>query len=448
MQAVSSRKDGTFLYTETKHKDKKFNTIWSLLDQCDIMNLDTGELSQLIEMTKQQKLEKAILKEHIENFYHIWQNDKGFYLSYLPAPEKPKGRKAVSANTQERLERKIIDFYLNKEKEQSKSNITLRILYPQWINYKSLETNATTYIHRIDWDWKKYYSSDEIIDMDIQTLSKAVLKEWALKKIRSLELTKRQYYNMSVIIRQCLDYAADHDLIVVNPYNQFKVDAKLFRKVKKQEDETQVFLKNERPLIEAWGDFYEKGSTTALAIPLVFQTGVRLGELAAIKSTDISKDGKYLHIHRMVQRFEQQRPDGTWMPAKWVAVDYTKTEAGDRYIYLTQEARRIIKMIQQTNDENGFSDHDFLFVDKGSRITPRAVDTRIRKYCDHINIIRKSTHKVRKSYISTLLDAGININEVRKQVGHEDERTTLHNYCFNRSERIENESNIENALAV
>ena len=105
-------------------------------------------------------------------------------------------------------------------------------------------------------------------------------------------------------------------------------------------------------------------------------------------------------------------------------------------------------MIQQTNDENGFSDHDFLFVDKGSRITPRAVDTRIRKYCDHINIIRKSTHKVRKSYISTLLDAGININEVRKQVGHEDERTTLHNYCFNRSERIENESNIENALAV
>ena len=193
MQAVSSRKDGTFLYTETKHKDKKFNTIWSLLDQCDIMNLDTGELSQLIEMTKQQKLEKAILKEHIENFYHIWQNDKGFYLSYLPAPEKPKGRKAVSANTQERLERKIIDFYLNKEKEQSKSNITLRILYPQWINYKSLETNATTYIHRIDWDWKKYYSSDEIIDMDIQTLSKAVLKEWALKKIRSLELTKRQY---------------------------------------------------------------------------------------------------------------------------------------------------------------------------------------------------------------------------------------------------------------
>ena len=433
-----------------KISNEKAETIWSFLEQSGIMNLDTGELSELIEMTKQQKLEKAILKEHIENFYHIWQNDKGVYLTYLPAKNKPKGRKAVSASTQERLERKIIDFYLEQKKEEEQGTITLRKLYPQWLKIKSLETTASTYVRRIDNDWKRYYEADPIIDKDITKFTKAYLKEWALTKIRSLELTKRQYYNMSLIVRQCLDYIADQNLIVVNPYNQFKVDAKLFRKVKKPEDETQVFLKNERPLIEAeaWREFYEKGSTTALAIPLAFQTGVRLGELAAIKSTDISKDGKYLHIRRMVQRFEQQRPDGTWMPAKWVAVDYTKTEAGDRYIYLTQEARRIIKVIQQANDENGFSDHDFLFVDKGSRITPRAVDTRIRKYCDHINITRKSTHKVRKSYISTLLDAGININEVRKQVGHEDERTTLHNYCFNRSERIENESNIENALAV
>ena len=34
------------------------------------------------------------------------------------------------------------------------------------------------------------------------------------------------------------------------------------------------------------------------------------------KSADLSKDGTYLHIHRMVLRFKQQRPDGIWMPAK------------------------------------------------------------------------------------------------------------------------------------
>lgn len=418
------------------------------------MDIDAEELSEAIAMTKQQKFEKAILKQHIENFYHIWQNKQGVYLTYLPAPDKPKGRKPVTATTQEGLERKIIDFYLNQDAEEAKRKeqerlSTLRAVYSKWLSLKSLETTASTYIRRIDTDWKKYYLGDLIIDADIRTFTKASLKEWALQKIRSMELTKRQYYNMTVIIRQCLDYAVDHGLIPVNPFNQFKIESKLFRKVKKPEDQTQVFLKAERPLIEAeaWQEFQEKGCTTALAIPFAFQTGIRLGELVALKDSDISKDGKYIHIQRMVQRLERQRPDGTWYPAIWITVDHAKSSAGDRMVYLPLEARRIIKTILAANAENGFHDEGFLFVHGGKRITPRAVDTRIRKYCDHININCKSTHKIRKSYISSLLDAGININEIRKQVGHEDERTTLHNYCFNRSDELENESDMEKALA-
>ena len=46
-----------------------------------------------------------------------------------------------------------------------------------------------------------------------------------------------------------------------------------------------------------------------------------------------------------------------------------------------------------------------------------------------------------------MLDSGININEIRKQVGHEDERTTLHNYSFNRIETAQNEADMERALS-
>lgn len=396
-----------------------------------------------------------ILQEHIENFYYIWTNDKGIFLSYLPDFTKPKGRKPVTATTKEKLERKIIDFYLQLEqneksqKEQERLS-TIKSIYPLWLNIKSLETKATSYIRRIDNDWNAYYSTDPIIDMDIRTFTKAILKEWALNKVRDKELTKTQYYNMSIIIRQCLYYSVDHELIPLNPYNQFTVDKKLLKKVKQPEDGTQVFLTNERPLIEceAWSDFEEKGCTSALAIPLAFQLGVRLGELIAIKETDISSDGKYLHIQRMVQKQEQQRPDGSWYPARWEAVEHTKSSSGDRMIYLTEEARRIIKVILDFNKENGFYDDGFLFIHGGKRINPRAVDTRIRKYCDHINISSKSTHKIRKTNISSLLDGGININEIRKQVGHEDERTTLKNYCFNRKTSVENESDMEKALAV
>ena len=69
------------------------------------------------------------------------------------------------------------------------------------------------------------------------------------------------------------------------------------------------------------------------------------------------------------------------------------------------------------------------------------------KYCKEIGIKLKSSHKARKTYISTLIDAGVNINTVRELAGHTDEQTTLHNYCFDRSERSERAARIEKALS-
>jgi len=433
---------------QPKSSNEKAAALWSLLQEYDIMDFEMGELSELIEVTKKQKLEKEILEEHIGKFYHIWQNNKGVYMTYLPAPDKPKGRRSVSASTKERLERKIIDFYLGQRADQD--ILTLRTLYPKWLKVKALETTASTYIRRIDSDWKHYYESDPIIDMDIKKFRLSYLKEWALTKIRENSLTKQQYYNMSIIIRQILDFCVNQELIPQNYYNLFTIEGKLFRKTKKPDDETQVFLVSEQPLIEAeaWKDFEENGYTTALAIPLAFQTGVRLGELTAIKTTDICRNGKYLHIQRMAQKVERQKPDGSWYPAEWTTVEHAKTSAGDRYIYLTEEARRILKTIMDSNAENNLYQDDFLFFQQGKPIPPIAIITRINKYCRHIDIQQKGIHKIRKSFVSKLLDAGININEIRKQVGHEDERTTLHNYAFNRVDPLQNESDMERALAI
>ena len=54
------------------------------------------------------------------------------------------------------------------------------------------------------------------------------------------------------------------------------------------------------------------------------------------------------------------------------------------------------------------------------------------RLCDDINIGRKSSHKIRKTYISSLFDSGMNINKIREIAGHEDEKTSLNNYCFDR----------------
>ena len=53
---------------------------------------------------------------------------------------------------------------------------------------------------------------------------------------------------------------------------------------------------------------------------------------------------------------------------------------------------------------------------------------------------------VLKTFISSLIDAGININTIRSYVGHADERTTYGSYCFDRTPDTEKKMLLERAL--
>lgn len=127
-------------------------------------------------------------------------------------------------------------------------------------------------------------------------------------------------------------------------------------------------------------------------------------------------------------------------------VDNAKTDAGIREVPLVPQALKLIEAIRASNQMNGWSNKEFLFLNNGERMTTRTIKYRISKYCKQCDIMEKSFHKVRKTYISALIDSGININEIRKVVGHTDERTTFSNYCYNRMGKQETAQLFENAL--
>ena len=84
----------------------------------------------------------------------------------------------------------------------------------------------------------------------------------------------------------------------------------------------------------------------------------------------------------------------------------------------------------------------------GKPLTERSIADLYRKYCKKLGIVQKSSHKSRKTYISQLIDGGVNLNTIREMVGHADEHTTLGNYCFDRNEDKEKELAIDYALKI
>ena len=116
-------------------------------------------------------------------------------------------------------------------------------------------------------------------------------------------MTKKMYYNMSIILRQCLDYAVDKKYIAENPFSDVKINTKMFRRVKKKTGETEVYsIEEEKNLIlDMIRRFNNDPTSTApLAVILLFEIGVRIGELCALKFEDI--DGNYIHIQRQEVR--------------------------------------------------------------------------------------------------------------------------------------------------
>ena len=387
-------------------------SIWKYAVQRGIIDPD----GVLLLMKKEE-----ILKQHK---YKITKGKDGRWRTYIPTET---GRKLIAKSSEDALYSYLYSVYCNEEK------LTLRGIYPKWLKYKSLHTTAKNYIDRINVDWKKYYISNEIIDIPLEDLDKMTLDNFAHTLIQENNMTKNQYYNATIILRQALDYAVDTGVIPTNPFSLVKVDSRrMFRKVLKKPDETQVFNDEEfKKIIElAYDDYLTTKSIYPLApLAVIFQmnTGVRVGELCALQYSDIEREN-YIHVQRMLR----------WSTGE--VVDHTKTSYGDRLVPLTDDAKKVIALTKTRH--NG----SYIFSTTDSFLPHYAVCDLYVKYCKKIGCTIKRSHKSRKTYISTLIDANVNINSIRKIVGHADERTTLGNYCFDRKTEKERFDTITHAL--
>jgi len=408
--------------------------------------IDLLYVQEQIEIKKREE----ILSKHP---YKIWKGKDGKWRTYLPDEEK--GRKLLKRNSEKEIELCVIEYIQQNSEENIKKNIaskmTLQNIFPRWLEYKQIHTNSTSYIKRITADWNKFYvSQNDFITMPLQSMTFVFLDAWAHSMIKQYSLTKKNYYNMTLILRQCLDYAVECGYIPENVFSLVKVNTKMFQRVKKKSGESQVYTidEEERLIMDMIRRFQNNPKNTApLAVMFAFETGVRIGELCALKFDDI--DGNYIHIQRQEVR-EFEKVDDYNMKFKcYKVVEYTKSEDGFRDIYLTTTAQKIIAFAKYMNMVNNETcEEGYIFVHNHKNINHYSIQAMILRGCKSVNMDVKTSHKIRKTYISTLIDSGLNIDAIRRFAGHSDERTTYGNYCYNRMTDQQTEKIVENALNV
>lgn len=402
-----------------------------------------------VQENMRQKEKERILSKHK---YSIFQANDGRWKTTVDDETKKSGRRYIAKKSYDDLINELINHYSTEEDiEYEKTKLpTLRNTFGEWLNYKSKHSKGTAYAKRIRTDWDKYYENDPIVDKPVYELTYLELDIWAHDLVKTYGLTKKQYYNLTVIIRQMLQYMVLKKYIDESPFDKVKVDKKMFTVVPKPKDETQVFSTKLEEEIKACAlDKYERQprSITPLALLLNFCLGLRVGELVALKWSDI--ENNYIKIQRMEVDKYIITPQGKVIKDGYEVVEYTKSGAGIRELYLTTEARKILNMVKKRSMEYGYFYDNFIFVNfYSTRLTSGSINAYLYRLCDEINTLRRSSHKIRKTFISSLFDGGLNINKIREIAGHEDEKTSLNNYCFNRRTKDETEQLLESLHGV
>lgn len=178
-----------------------------------------------------------------------------------------------------------------------------------------------------------------------------------------------------------------------------------------------------------------------LGLLLLFNTGLRPGELAGLKICDISQNT--IDIHRTEIRYK-----GDDNVDVYEVRDFPKTEAGIRTVIVPENSlwilkKRILKKIRRLNPFG-----EFLFEINGKRVLTYQFSQRLETICNRLGFVKKSQNKIRKTYGTILLDQKVDESLIISQMGHTDIMTTKKFYYKDRKSLQRKQEIINNVFAM
>ncbi|MCC8152688.1 MAG: site-specific integrase [Lachnospiraceae bacterium] len=256
-----------------------------------------------------------------------------------------------------------------------------------------------------------------------------------LDAIYEYELTPKSFSNMRTLVYGIFKLAKKKRLIdfsVTSVVQDMDISRKAFRR-KVEDPEKEVFSTEELPIVMDY--LMEHKDIVNLGLLLIFTSGLRVGELASLKNSDINFRSGIIHVCRTEIRYEDGKQ------AVYEVRDFPKTEAGIRDVILPTNFVWILKEIRSINPFG-----EYLFERKGERIRTYVFRDRLCYICKKLGIVRKTPHKARKTYGTMLLDGGVEESLIISQMGHTDIRTTKKHYYKDRLSKDEKRADIDRVI--
>lgn len=371
--------------------------------------IDINTIQKQIEMNERKKY----LEMHTSR---IWQSTDTNWYTYVDDATKPSGKKLIKRKTEYELNDFLVEFYKQYVEPQ-----TVEKTYKEWIakKIKFGEISKQT-IQRYESDFVKYFT--RIKDREIKYITEECLDDFILDNIREHKMKPKAWSNLRIIIRGMFLFAKKKGytkIHIIDYLKELDLSSKIFNHEKKPK---QNVIYKQREIDTMLEYMKTSPSLSDIAILFAIYTGMRVGEIVALKWEDIKED--FIFVNRTQIRYYDDNGK-----IVYEIRDFPKTEAGIRDVPIVPELKKIIRKLREINPFT-----EYLFEKNGQCIHKHTVCTRLYQLCDKFDFPHKGMHAIRKYFITKLINAGIDKNVIIAIVGHTDFETTETHYYEDNSE--------------
>lgn len=342
-------------------------------------------------------------------------------------------------------DKKIIEDYKDSD------CITFKETYNKWFLMKMHKIKPQS-LDRIECTFNKYYKDKAICSMYLHQIDEKYIYNFLNETLQNNIINPKEYKRIYQIINNVMVYAYDLSLGYANLLNWSFIRRMVFdNEIDKRYSKEYMVSSADRQLIYkqvVQNNIYPEKRSSSLALVLNFYLGLRVGELAALKFKDFDLNNKVLKVERTQVKYFPRNENGERSNTMiYAIVSDLKTENAFRYVPLTDECIRLYQMIKEHHQARGYKS-EYICYDGKDTILERSVARTLTRLCVLCGVEHINSHRIRKTYASSLHNQNIPTRVIADLMGHADTNTTEKIYILGYEDINIYRGQIETALSV
>lgn len=302
-----------------------------------------------------------------------------------------------------------------------------------FLERRKREVSDTTYAAI---SYKTAHIRDYFRDIRFKNISERLVEDFLDRLFLEKHLSPRTVKDIKALLRQYMDLGVKEGLISYNPVDEVHINKKLADENAKEKiideeffsyEEVQTFLSRAKESDNASNNSSDEEKTMYYLFYFTVFFGLRREEILGLRWNAIDLTKKTMLINHTVTKGTGINRNNT-----------TKRESSTRQYPLTDDQVSILQKIKDKEAENrkicgnGYFESDYVFKHSdGTLYYPDTISKTFKKQLKKIpELPQKVTfHGLRKSCVSILVHAGMDVKSIQNWVGQKDIDTTLKIYA-------------------